>query len=148
MLPSDIPDDPRLLELLDHRDPVSVSISLSSSPIPAEHGRIRIALRDAVDEAERALEAQKTEHTLVSRVIAPLRELTDDPEFWSHQSRAIMIFASPDHLEAFRIPFEIPDAVTVGDRFDPASLLRTFAGHRRAFVLQLSQSTARLTEIG
>lgn len=55
MLPADIPHIDHLLELIDHRDEASVTLTIPSSPLPNDHERIRIGLRNAVDDAEREL---------------------------------------------------------------------------------------------
>ncbi|NLP82431.1 hypothetical protein HF576_01065 [Microbacterium sp. CFH 90308] len=148
MLPADIPDDAHLIELIDHRDIPSVTIALGSSPLPQDHERVRIALRDAIDEAERRLERQDLPHGAGRAVIDALGSLLTDDEFWSRQSRSIVAFASPGRLEAFRLPHHLRDVITVGDRFDVAPLLRATTYPERAFVLQLAEGLVRLTEIG
>lgn len=148
MLPADIPATGHLLELIDHRDDASVSIALPSSPLPHDHDRIRLSLRNAVDEAERQLEAKDLPRDRVANTIAPLRALGDDQEFWTHQSRSLVVFAAPDLIETFRIANTVDERVSVGDRFDAGPLLRAVTFRHRAFVIALSESAARLIEIG
>lgn len=148
MFPADIPDTEQLLALVDHRDPASVTITIESSPLPSEHERIRISLRNAIDEAERQLGEKDLPHGAARAVIEPLRGLLDDDEFWQHQSRSLVLVAAPDRLEAFRLPSVLTEHVAVGDRFDTGSLLRAIAFDHRAFVVELTRSDARLIEYG
>ncbi|WP_456284664.1 baeRF11 domain-containing protein [Microbacterium sp. JZ101] len=147
MLTVDIPDDDRLLDLLAHRHPASATIALESSPVPADHERVRIALRDAIDQVADRL-AQRGIPTEEQRAVTRrLRETLDDDGFWEHQSRSLLLLASPDRREAFRLPFPVQDQVRVGSRFAIRALLRTRDHHPCAFVLQLSKHRARLTEL-
>lgn len=148
MLPADLPDTDGVIELMDARSDASVTIALGSSPLPQDHERIKIALRDAVDDAERRLADIDLAHGVAQEVVDALTSVITDDEFWEHQSQAVVIFASPGTLESFRIPDAVSDAVFVGDRFDLAPMLRALASARRAFIVQLSEGMARLTEIG
>ncbi|MEJ1154456.1 hypothetical protein [Microbacterium marmarense] len=148
MLASEIPQNDRLLELMDHRDDASVTIAIASSPMPADHERIRIGLRNAIDYAERHLTQKDVSRNVIEQVVAPLRALNDDDDFWRHQSRSLVILAAPEILEAFRIANVVEENVAVGDRFDIGALLRASAFAHRAFVVELTQGRARLLEFG
>ncbi|HET8928377.1 MAG TPA: hypothetical protein VFN24_11215 [Microbacterium sp.] len=148
MLPADIPDTDHLLELIDHRDDASVTIALASSHLPSDHERIRIALRNAIDDAERELEQKDLPRGSAAGVVAALRELNGDHEFWQHQSRSLVILAAPGRVEAFRLVNEVVPHVAVGDRFDTGTLLRAVAFPHRAFVIELTQGGTRLLEFG
>ncbi|WP_019181024.1 hypothetical protein [Microbacterium yannicii] len=148
MLPADIPEQTQLIDLIDRRADPSVTLALASSPLPQDHERIRIALRNAIDEVDRRLSARELEHGARDDVIGRLEELLNDDDFWEHQSRSIVVFAAPGIIEAFRLANHLGDVVTVGDRFDAAPLLRATAYPGRAFVLQLAEGLVRLTEIG
>lgn len=148
MLPADIPDADQLLDLIDHRDEASVTITLPSSPLPPDHQRIRIALRNAIDEAESQLQQKDLPRGSAEAVINALRTLNDDDEFWQHQSRSLVIFAAPTHVDAFRLANEVATHVAVGDRFDTGTLLRAVAFPHRAFVVELTQGGTRLLEFG
>jgi len=148
MLPADIPDTDRLLELMDHRDEASVTITIPSSPLPNDHERIRIGLRNAVDEAERQLTEKNLPRGAAAPVIDALRGLNDDDEFWRQQSRSLVVLAAPGLLEAFRLANDLQEHVAVGDRFDTGTLLRAVAFPHRAFVVELTQGGARLIEFG
>lgn len=147
MLPADLPDEAHLLTLIEARHPGSVTLVVGSSPQPSDHERARIALRDAIDDAARRLDELDVSRGERSATIEQLRELLQDDEFWAHQSRGMLILATPETAEWYRLPFEVADEVTVADRFDVRMLLRARNDASHAFVLQLSQGLVRLTEV-
>ncbi|MDX2375894.1 hypothetical protein M4I32_03665 [Microbacterium sp. LRZ72] len=149
MLPADLPDTAGLLDLTDARSEASVTIVATSSPVPAEHGRVRIGLRNLIDDAERQLAEGDVPGASQRAVIDPLRELLDENDpFWTHQSASLIIFASPERIETFRLANAVEDHASVGDRFDTGPLLRAITFPHRAFVLQLSKGEVRLSELG
>jgi hypothetical protein len=148
MLPADIPDDDQLIALMDFRAEPAVTLALASSPLPQDHERVKIALRNSIDEVERTLSERGFGHDVRSELKRALDGLLADDDFWTHQSRSIVVLAAPGRLEAFRLANHLRDIVTVNDRFDLAPLLRAKAYPSRAFVLQLAEGLVRLTEIG
>ena len=148
MLPADIPEPNDLIDLIDHRDPASVSIAVESSPVPADHERIKIAVRNAIDDAHRELAGADLPRDQVEAVDARLRALLDDDEFWRHQSRSLIVFASTERFETFRLANRVVPHVAVGDRFDTGALLRAVAFDDRAYIVLIDEGRTRLYEFG
>lgn len=148
MLPADIPQTDHLLELVEMRGVPSITITLASSPIPADHERIRIQLRDLIDDADRQAKDARIDRPSREAAVARLRSVLDDEDFWMHQSRSLVLLASPQRLDAFRLANRLSARATVSDRFDTGSLLRAVTFPRRAFIVQISRGGARLTEFG
>ena len=148
MLPADIPEPNDLIDLIDHRDPASVSIAVESSPVPADHERIKIAVRNAIDDAHRELAGADLPRDQVEAVDARLRALLDDDEFWRHQSRSLIVFASTERFETFRLANRVVPHVAVGDRFDTGALLRAVAFDDRAYIVLIDEGRPRLYEFG
>ena len=148
MLPADIPDTERLLALIDHRDEASVTITLESSPVPQDHERVRLALRNAIDAAERELSQMELPRGAAAGVVDSLRGLLRDDEFWHAQSRSLVVFAAPGLLEAFRLVNAVTEHTAVGDRFDAGTLLRAVTFPHRAFAVEITQGETRLFEFG
>jgi len=148
MLPSDTPSTSRILELRDQRHDACVTIVAESSPLPQDHDRLRIALRDQIDEAERALDALDLGHGRARAAAEGLRAVLDDTEFWDQQSRGLVILSSPDGTEAFRVATEVSPRVHVGERFDVGALLRAASSEHRAFIVEVTGGGARLVELG
>src|SRR4051794_37649921 len=147
MLPSDTPSTSRILELMDQRNDVSVTIVAESSPFPQDHDRLRIALRDQIDDAERRVADLDLGHGRARAVIEGVRGVLDDTEFWEQQSRGLVILASPDETQAFRVASEVSPRVQVGDRFDTSALLRATTSEQLAFIVEVRGGSARLIEL-
>ena len=147
MLPHDIPDDAHLLELIEARHPASVSLVVGSSPRPSDHERVRIAVRDAIDRAAKRLDELDLPHGVKNATIERLRRPLQDDDFWEHQSQAMLILATSEMDEWYRLPFEVEDEVTVADRFDVRMLMRARSDIWHAFVLLLSRGRVRLVEV-
>lgn len=146
MYPADSLDQTQLLDLLDFRGAGCVTLTLASSPIPADHERVRGDLRSAISDAERQLE----QHDIADRdrIVERLRAYETDEPFWTHQSRGLVLVAAADRDQAIRLDVEPESQVIVADRFAAASLLRAAAAPRVAWVVQISQGAARLLEVG
>lgn len=139
------PDD--LQTLSDHRDDASVSIYLESSPLPSEHQRVKLALKNAVTDAVRQLDGTDIGAGRVGELRERLEQLADDREFWQHQSRGIALFASPDSLRSFRVFSRLTGLTAVGDRFDIGPLLRSVSFENGGYVLALTEGSIRLIEV-
>jgi hypothetical protein len=59
----------------------------------------------------------------------------------------LAVLATPDNMRTFRLATAITDTVEVSDRFHLKPLLRAIAFPQHAFVLALSENTARLVEV-
>ena len=148
MLPADIPQTDHLLELVEMRGIPSITISLPSSPVPADHERIRIQLRGLIDDADRQAQDAGIDRPEREQALARLRAVLDDDDFWTHQSRSVVLLAAPERIHAFRLADRLTARATVSDRFDTGPLLRAVTFPRRAFLVQISRGGARLTEFG
>lgn len=132
---------------MDQRHDACVTIVAESSPLPQDHDRVKIALRDQIDDAARRLEALDPGHGRAAALLEGLRGVLGDTEFWEHQSRGLVLLASPDGTEAFRIAIDVSARVEVGDRFDTGGLLRATTSVRRAFIVEVTGGGARLVEL-
>ncbi|PWD49664.1 hypothetical protein C8046_01990 [Serinibacter arcticus] len=126
------------------RADTSVSIYLASSPVPAEHERIRLSLRNAIGAAEKELAETGASDAVVARTLDPVRELDGDHEFWRHQAHSLAIFAADGTLHTFRLANRVTDSVRVGDRFDLGALLRARTFPHGGYVLGLAEQDVHL----
>lgn len=147
MLHTDIPTEVEIRRLAAERDPVSVSIYLRTSPLPLENDKSRIQLGNLVVDAETQLRATGAEANDIADIITAVTDLVEDRPFWTHQSHTLALFAVPGNLQTFRIPNNLSEMVEVSDRFLLTPLLRALAFPQAAFVLALSQHSARLVEL-
>lgn len=148
MLAADLPGTETLIDLIDARHRGSVTIVTESSPIPSDRQLAQLRLREGIDRAARELGETDLPRDERDGVLAALRALLDDPDFWDSQSRSLVVFAAPGRLEAFRLPNRLEPRAAVGDRFDTGPLLRSTTFPRRAFVVRVSKEGGRLCEFG
>ena len=78
--------------------------------------------------------------------LAGARELTTDSPYWRRQSRGLVVFAAPGFHRAVRLPIDVAESVTVGDRFHVRPLVPVLESAGRAYVLAVSKKSVRLYE--
>ena len=146
-LHTDIPTRAELERLVAARDPLSVSVYLSTSPITQDAQADRIELKNLAAEATRQLEELGAERRAAADVRDSLDALIEDDDFWREQARSLAVFASPGLVTTFRLPNRLTSLVEVGDRFYVKPLLRAVTFPQSAFVLALAAGSVRLVEI-
>ncbi|WP_198371782.1 baeRF11 domain-containing protein [Roseomonas rosulenta] len=147
MLHVDIPASDELRSLLDHRDPVSVSIYLPTTPLTQEVAASRIALGNLSREAEAQLAAAGADRRAVAALVEHLHDLGEDDDFWAVQARSLAILATPERLHTYRLPNTLSEMVEVSDRFHMKPLLRAVTFPQAAYVLALAAGGVRVLEV-
>lgn len=137
------PDDVRTL--VDVEGPC-VSIFLPTHRAGSEVAQGPIRLRNLVTRAERALEGGGASAREADAVLAPVRALADDTEFWVRQGDGLAVFAAPGFLARYRLPLSLAEEVTVGPSFRVTPLVPLLSGDGRFLLLALSQNAVRLFE--
>ncbi len=82
----------------------------------------------------------------VEALLAPARQLQDDPMAWQYMSDGLAMFLRPDRNRTFQVAAPMPELATVGDRSVMGPMLRLFSGDERFLLLALSQRDVRLME--
>jgi hypothetical protein len=144
---TDIPTRAELGNLLEARDPVSVSIYLPTSVVTQEARADRIELKTLASDALGQLERAGAERRAVGHVRDALDDVIDDEGFWMEQAHSLAVFASPQTLRTFRLPNRLTAVVEVGDRFYVKPLLRAVTFPQAAFVLALAAGSVRLIQL-
>ena len=143
---TDIPTHADLEQLLTVRDEACVSIYLPTAP--EERGeRDRIEFKNLSGEALEQLSTASIERGSLNDLREMLDDLGDDDEFWARQAHSLAVFATPSGARTFQVANRLTPAVEVSDRFHVKPLLRSATFPQAAFVLALSQNTARLIEV-
>jgi hypothetical protein len=143
---TDIPTRADLEQLLSVRDAASVSIYLPTTP--EERGeRDRLEFKNLAAEALEQLTAASIERDLINNLRDVLDDLADDHAFWGRQAHSLAVFATPSGARTFQVANRLSPMVEVSDRFHVKPLLRSATFPQAAFVLALSQNTARLVEV-
>lgn len=103
-----------------------------------------IRFRNALREAERLL-SDRHSPAAIRALLDPVAALATS-EFWRWQSHGLAVLRSPDVLEEFRLPGEVPELVVVADSFHVRPLVRVLNANRPFFVLAISRNSAELFE--
>lgn len=77
-------------------------------------------------------------------LLAPAAELAEDSSYWREQSRGLVIFIAPGFHQATRIPIEVPESVTVADRFHLLPLVPVLESGGKCYILALAKNAVRL----
>jgi hypothetical protein len=144
----DIPSIDDLLQLSEERGPVRVSIYIRTSPVTQQAQSSKIELRNALAEVERKCREKGLSAHEISAIAAPIRSLVENEEFWRYQSQSLAVFSDGTTARTFRLGAEVSTEVVVNDRFRLGQLLQAVTFPQQAFVLALSEKTARLIELG
>ncbi|MGK0721086.1 hypothetical protein [Leucobacter sp. W1478] len=142
-----IPNDTELAELIEHRNPASVTIYLPSSPRPTETEHVQLALRNAAASADAELASADADKASRRSIAGALDALQTDREFWESQAHSVAIFACPERVRVFHTANRLVDLVAVGDRFDVGPLLRSRSFPGEGYVLTVSQGSVHLYEL-
>lgn len=121
-----------------------VSVFMPTHRHGAETLQGPVRLRNLVEQAERDLAASGTSAGDAEDLLAPVRALVDDAEFWQHQADGLAVFAAPGRSAHFRVPLELDEAVTVGPTLRVTPLIPLLSGDGHFLVLALSQDLVRL----
>ena len=145
-LHTDLPTRAQIDQLLQSRNPASVSLYLSTDPTSNGTAE-RIELRNLAAAGRSQLEAVGTDRADLTAIDDALAELDDDDAFWRYQARSLAIFVTPDSFTTFRLPNQLVSMVEVSDRFHVKPLLRALTFPHVGFVLALAQGSVRLVEV-
>jgi hypothetical protein len=147
MLYVDIPTLAEFRALHRARADASVSIYVSTTPQTQNVKASRIAFGNLIKAAFQQLDANGFDKRRKALLEAELAALGEDDSFWDSQAHSLAVLATPDNMRTFRLATAITDTVEVSDRFHLKPLLRAIAFPQHAFVLALSENTARLVEV-
>jgi len=121
-----------------------VSVYMPTHQHGAETRQGAVRLRNLVAKAVDDLTRADIPVDEADELLAPLRSLIDDGEFWQHQSSGLVLFAAPGFFTYRRLPLDVVESVTVGTTFRVVPLVPLLSGDGRFFVLALSQNSVRL----
>lgn len=105
-----------------------------------------IRFKNLVAAAEKGLKGRGVRGPEVQELIAPLRRLLDDDEFWQHQGDGLAVFRSREEWREYRLPLKFEELSLVEDRFHLKPLLPVLSDDGRFYLLAISQKRVRLFE--
>lgn len=147
MLHVDIPTRADFSALAAHRDPMSVSIYLPSTPVTQDTPAVRITLKNLMGEAVGQLEKAMGDKRRIGALTELFEHLLEDDDFWQFQAHSLAVLATPDNIRTFRVPNALVSSVEVSDRFHLTPLFRAVAFPNVAYVLAISEGGVRVVEV-
>lgn len=105
-----------------------------------------IRFKNRVRDAERRLNELAVRPAEAKEILAPLKALVEDHDFWQRQEDALAIFRSAGRFTQVRLPLAVEEMVAVGERFHLRPLLRIVAQGGRFWVLATSRTSVRLLD--
>lgn len=121
---------------------VSIYMPTVRAGLGAQQNPIR--LKNLLRSVHEKLAETGMESTEAAELMAPVRELVDDPTFWQEQEGGLIIFRSPDALRTYRLPTPIDELAMVNERFHVKPLFTMLAEDRPFYVLAISLKNIRL----
>ncbi len=103
-----------------------------------------IRLRKMVKASEEALHNKGVRTPIIEQIIKPVQALYDDALFWEHQEATLALFFNENGLRVYLLPIQVPESVTISDRFSVRPLLRMIDHDGHYHMLWLSLGDARL----
>jgi hypothetical protein len=147
MLYVDIPTRQDIKELNSRRADACVSIYLPTTPLTQEVGISHTELRKLSKQAFAQLEEARFDKRRLALMQEAMGHLLDDDGFWRLQANSLAVLLTPEDIRTFRLANKLQASVEVSDRFHLKPLLRAVAFPQTAYVLALSENTARLVEM-
>ncbi len=147
MLYVDLPTLSEFKALHAFRDDACVSIYLETTPLSQFSDASRIELGNLMRKAVTQLEEKGIERHRLAAMQQLVGAMTEDYDFWQLQAHSLAVFVTPEAIRSFRLPNRLTATVQVSDRFHLKPLLRSITFRNTAFVLALSENSARLVEV-
>ena len=147
MLYLDIPSHSDIVALATHRNDLSVSIYLPTTPLSQDATADSIQLKNLAKEAIGKLTEAGADIKSIAAIEEQLEDLVEDYEFWRFQANGLAVLATPENVRTFRVPNTLSPVVVVSDRFFVKPLLRAVTFRNSGYVLAFAEGSVRLVEI-
>ncbi len=82
----------------------------------------------------------------IDKLLAPATRLLEDAISWQYMSDGLAVYIEPGWDRTYRVPFEVPEIATIGDRLTISPLVRATSRGNHFLILTVSQRHIRLLE--
>lgn len=106
----------------------------------------RIILKKQLKRTEATLKEMGCRWDEIANLLIRSIALTENPDFWEHQSEGLAIFISDDIYYMYKLPITVPEMDVVGETFHVTPLLQLLNRDDHFYVLTLSENEVRLFE--
>ncbi|HTG36682.1 MAG TPA: hypothetical protein VLB76_27505 [Thermoanaerobaculia bacterium] len=121
-----------------------VSIYMPTVRAGSEAQQNPIRLKNLLRTVQEKLAESGMESAEAAGLMAPVRELVDDPAFWQELSEGLIVFRSPEVLRTYRLSTPVDELAMVNERFHVKPLFTLLAEDRPFYVLAISLKKIRL----
>jgi len=135
-----------LERLLQDREGPCVSVYMQTHRFGAEVQQNSPRLVNLLRSVEARLTNLGVPAPLQGDLLAPVRELAADGDYWRFQADGLALFAAPGLFQAYRLPVSFREQASVAQRFAVKPLVPLLEGDGRFYVLALSLKEVRLLE--
>ena len=126
------------------RDETVASICLPTEVSGVETQKSPIRFKNLVRQLKDQLRQTPDSEALCAQIEKTCEPLTEDHDFWQHQSEGLAVLCETGACQFVGLPFSPPAATYVGKRFHVKPLLRLVNLDQQFFVLALSVNRCRL----
>lgn len=123
---------------------VKLTFTVSTSVTGQNAALSALALKNLVRDASAQLVESGMSESEAGDLLSPVLTLVEDSSYWRLQSRGLVVFLADGFFLPVRVPIELSDALTVGERFDLLALAPVLASDRKLYVLALAKNAVRL----
>jgi hypothetical protein len=123
-----------------------VSLFLPTHRFGGEAHTDPLRFRNLLNGVESVLAERGMGRSEIDQLLAPAWALNSDAMAWKHMRDGLAVYLRRDWLRVFRVPVNVPELATIGDKFVVGPLVRLLSGDERFLLLALSQRRVRLLE--
>lgn len=139
-------DRATLRTLAEHDSDMCISLFMETMRNESDWSQNTIRYKNLLNQARDTMREQGYRDDEIEAILTPARALADDTTFWRQVSDGVALFLTPEAMEAYRLPLQFDEMVTVSDHFHLKPLFPLIASNNRFFVLALSQNNVRLMQ--
>lgn len=125
-------------------DEPKLTFTLPTDVTGADAKLSALTLKNQLREAQTLLEARGLGPVEARALLDPVTALVEDSSFWRLQSRGLVVFAARGFHHVVRVPIQLQESLTIGERFNLLPLAPVLASDRKCYVLALAKNTVRL----
>jgi len=134
-----------LTQLSQHDDDVHLSLFMPTHRFGSGTEADPIRWKNALTAVEAVLAERGLRRPDIEALLTPAWDLHRDAMAWQHMSDGLAVFLSPTWQQVVRVPVDVPELATVGDRFVVGPLLPILSDEHFLLVT-VSQRQVRLLE--
>lgn len=137
-------DQTDLTQLIASKSTTAVSIFMPSHPTGKEGRQDPIRLKNLLADAQSGLTKAGLSEADAVAILEPATALSEDRDFWQHQSTGLALFIDENQTREYRVPLDFEELVVVGEKFHIRPLLPILAADGHFSVLTVTSDKATL----